>query len=132
MTLQRLAYVDDDVDIREIVYFALAEIGGLEVRCWDDGAAFLAARDPGWTPQLLLLDLGLPGMDGWQVLAALRAKPASAGLPVVLLSAGVCAPGAAPVPAGVLGCIGKPFDPLALAEHLHLLWARHVSERVPA
>ncbi len=39
--LTRIAYIDDDPDIREIVCFALRDIGGFEVRAWGDGASFL-------------------------------------------------------------------------------------------
>ena len=67
MQLERLAYVDDDDDIREIVRFALTEVGGLDVRCWGDGAAFLAEPQGDWRPQLLLLDLTMPGLSGGEL-----------------------------------------------------------------
>lgn len=123
MSLQRLAYVDDDADIREIVRYALTEVGGLDVRCWNDGETFLREAEGGWTPQLLLLDVNLPGMNGWEILAALRGRPHTASLPVVMLSA--CGAAAIPDEADLLGCVAKPFDPLRLAGDLQGMWARH-------
>lgn len=123
MSLQRLAYVDDDADIREIVRYALTEVGGLDVRCWNDGETFLRETEDGWTPQLLLLDVNLPGMSGWEILAALRGMPRTARLPVVMLSA--CGVAAIPEAADLLGCVAKPFDPLRLAGDLRGMWTRH-------
>lgn len=126
MSLQRLAYVDDDADIREIVRFALTEVGGIDVRCWNDGATFLRDADGAWMPQLVLLDVNMPGMDGWEILAALRALPRTSGVPVVMLSASSgAAADALTACADVLGCVAKPFDPLRLAGELQGLWARH-------
>lgn len=116
--LRRVACVDDDPDIREIVGFALRDLGGLEVRSWGDGAAFLAEWEA-WSPQLVLLDLWMPGMDGERVAAALRAHPKGGALPVVLLSGSVGTPG---IP-GVSAVLVKPFDPLSLAGRLRGLWA---------
>jgi two-component system, OmpR family, response regulator len=126
MSLQRLAYVDDDADICEIVRFALSEVGGIEVRCWNDGATFLRDVEAGWTPQLVLLDVNMPGMNGWEILAALRAGPRTREWPVVMLSASSgTGDDAASACADVLGCVAKPFDPLRLAEDLQGMWSRH-------
>ncbi len=123
MRLQRLAYVDDDADICEIVRFALSEVGGIEVRCWNDGAKFLRETEGAWVPQMVLLDVNMPGLNGWEILAELRRSPGTAGVPVVMLSA---ASGAAEHRAcvDVLGCVAKPFDPLRLAADLQGMWAR--------
>ncbi len=123
MSLQRLAYVDDDADIREIVRFALADVGGIEVRCWTDGETFLREADGAWMPQLVLLDVNLPGLSGWEILSALRGRPCTAELPVVMLSADSAA--ADPDCRGLLGQVAKPFDPLRLAGDLQGMWMRH-------
>ncbi len=130
MSLQRLAYVDDDADICEIVRFALSEMGGIEVRCWNDGAAFLGDVAAGWTPELVLLDVNMPGMNGWEILAALRAGAHTRAVPVVMLSA-CSGAGDDAACADVLGCVTKPFDPLRLAEDLQRMWARHRAGEKP-
>lgn len=123
MRLERLAYVDDDPDIREIARFALVEIGGLDVRCWGGGAAFLAAAHDAWRPQMVLLDLGMPGISGAEVVAAMRCDAALRTVPVLVLTA-VPDPGRAVEGLeGVAGWIAKPFDPLHLAAAVRAVWA---------
>lgn len=126
-SLQRVTYVDDDSDIRLIVAFALRDVGGFEVRLCGGGADFLADLDT-YSPQLLLLDLSMPGMDGWQTIAALRRHPRGATLPVVVISARRFAEedesSADPY---LIGRIVKPFDPLTLAGRLQELWAAHAT-----
>lgn len=124
MRLERLAYVDDDPDICEIVRFALAEVGGFDVRCWADGATFLAAPRDRWSPQMVLLDMSMPGLSGREVIAALRRDAALAAVPVVVLSGRPDAAQAVSAADGVVGCIAKPFDPLQLAEAVRAAWAR--------
>lgn len=127
MRLQRLAYVDDDADIREIVRFALCDIGGIELRCWNDGETFLRDIGGDWMPELVLLDVNLPGMSGWEILAALRGSPASAELPAVILSACDGSDGSSP---DVAGRFSKPFDPLRLAGEIEEVWVRHCAREM--
>ena len=127
MSLQRLAYVDDDADICEIVRFALSEVGGIDVHCWNDGATFLDEAGNGWTPQLVLLDVNMPGMNGWEIVAGLRASPVSARWPVVVLS-GCSTAERDGAYVDVLGCVAKPFDPLRLAAVLEGMWTGYLEE----
>jgi len=120
--LLRVALIDDDPDIREIARFALVDLGGLTVRSWEDGRKFLAEYED-WRPQIVLLDLEMPGMDGWETMTALRARAAAAP-PVVVMSG---RPEIATAD-GIIGSIGKPFDPLSLADDLRALWLRHGEE----
>ncbi|MGE4528722.1 MAG: response regulator [Rhodospirillaceae bacterium] len=123
-SLSRVALVDDDPDIREIARFALADLGGLEVRAWGDARTFLA-EFAAWRPQIVLLDLEMPGMDGWETAAALRAHPPEERPAVVLMSGRI---EAAATEKGITGRICKPFDPLVLASTLCALWARYAEE----
>jgi CheY-like chemotaxis protein len=68
---RRVLLVDDDVDTRDVVAFAVRGLG-YEVRSAGNGARALEIAAE-WKPQAVLLDLGLPGMDGYEVAAALRA-----------------------------------------------------------
>ena len=81
----RLLVVDDDDAIRWLVASAL-ESDGYLVRgasCGEEALAMVAQ----WRPALVLLDIMMPGMDGFGVLAALRAAPDSHDIPVVFLTA---------------------------------------------
>jgi len=76
---------EDDPDIRDLVTFKLRQ-QGYEVRAFQDGLSALAsARDE--VPDLALLDVTMPGMSGLDVCRELRADPATANLPIILLTA---------------------------------------------
>jgi CheY-like chemotaxis protein len=79
--------VEDDADVRETITMLL-EAEGFSVAAVVDGAAALARlRAPGEKPCVILLDLMMPRMNGWEFRAAQAADPALAAIPVVLLSA---------------------------------------------
>jgi two-component system response regulator RpaA len=81
---QVILVVDDDPDICEIVKVNLEGVG-YDVRVASDGAAGLAmARE--LRPDLIVLDVLMPELDGWQVLERLAKDPATAGLPVIMLT----------------------------------------------
>jgi CheY-like chemotaxis protein len=84
--MTKLLVVDDDADIRESLR-ELLDDEGYDVVCADGGADALQllAREP--LPDLVLLDLIMPGMDGTTVIEQMRSDPRLAPLPVVVLSA---------------------------------------------
>jgi CheY-like chemotaxis protein len=87
--------IDDEPDVRLIARMVLsaAEFEVLEV---SDGAAALAELAAGTRPDVLLLDVRMPNLDGWGLLQQLRDDPATADLPVVVLTADVAARSEAP------------------------------------
>jgi CheY-like chemotaxis protein len=99
--------VEDDLDIREVMRMVL-EASGYEVLEAGDGAeALVVAR--AHRPRLILLDLMMPGMDGFQFRESQLRDPAIAAIPVVIVSGG----GALPQKAAELGAAGylvKPTD----------------------
>ncbi len=120
--LRRVLCVDDDEDILSVVALALRSLGGLEVTVATGGADALVVlqRQP---IDLVLLDVMMPGMDGMDTMRAMRENPATAGIPVVLMTARVrlydSARKAFP---GVHAVISKPFDPVALPGRLASIW----------
>lgn len=77
--------IDDDPDIREALGGVL-ELEGYSVQAFGDAREALAWLDAGHAPALVLLDLMMPGMNGWQFLAALEERPRLGKLPVVVLT----------------------------------------------
>src|SRR5271163_1493068 len=86
--LTRILYVEDDPDIREVACMALEVVGGFTVASCASGAEALQCVE-GFQPQLIVLDVMMPGLDGPATLAALRQLPACAALPVVFVTAKV-------------------------------------------
>jgi CheY-like chemotaxis protein len=82
---QYILVVDDDADFREALCEVLAE-AGYPVEQAGDGAQALA-RVAAEVPGIILLDLKMPGIDGWGVMERLRADPRAAAVPILILSA---------------------------------------------
>jgi CheY-like chemotaxis protein len=99
--------VDDDKDLRDILRDFL-ESAGYEVETLRDGREALErlGREP--RPMMMLLDLTMPGMSGWDVLARLRADPSRPSVPVVAMTAMGDSP-AGPL-LGVARVLRKPFS----------------------
>jgi CheY-like chemotaxis protein len=111
----RILYVDDEDDIREVAVFALELDPQLEVRSARSGMEALEVITS-WRPDLILLDVMMPGMDGPEMLARMRAGPEPADLPVVFITARTQAHEVERFLAlGAAGVIAKPFDPMTLA-----------------
>jgi len=122
--LKRILYVEDDVHIRAVTEMALELIGGFTLQVCSSGEDAIHAA-PGFAPDLLLLDVMMPGMDGPATLEALRALPQTASTPVVLMTANVQSGHVARYEAmGALGVVAKPFDPRQLVQQLMHFWVR--------
>jgi two-component system, OmpR family, response regulator len=118
--LSKILLVDDQRDIRSIVGLALGKIGKFEVQVCASGAEALAAA-PVFSPDLLMVDMSMPVMDGVATLKALREQGIDA--PAIFFTARL-KPGDVDRyrDLGVLGVIPKPFDPLKLAAQVREMW----------
>lgn len=122
--LTRILYVEDEPDIREVAQMALELLGGFELCVCESGARAIA-RAASFRPQLALLDVMMPGMDGPTTFERLRAIPELAGLPVIFMTAKVQPQEVGQYLAlGAVDVIGKPFDPMTLADQVRAVWRR--------
>src|SRR5919198_1269048 len=113
--LTRILMVEDELDIQAVAQLALEALGGFQVRVCGSGAEALQAA-PAFGPDLILLDVMMPGMDGPSTLQALRAIPQTARTPIIFMTAKVQPQEIAQYKAlGVLDVVAKPFDPLKLS-----------------
>lgn len=125
MPLTKVLYVEDDPDIREVAHLALALVGGLDVHMCASGEDAIAEA-PAFAPDLLLLDVMMPGLDGPDTLRRLREHPALADTPVVFMTAKVQRQELAALRAlGAMEIVTKPFDPMRLASDIRAIWDRH-------
>lgn len=123
-TLKKIMLVEDDPDIQLIARLSLEVGGGYAVRVCGSGAeAVLTARaDP---PDLILLDMMMPGMDGLATMDALRELPEVATTPMVFFTANTQDQVRQELlRRGALGVIIKPIEPNALVEQIRDLWQR--------
>lgn len=112
----RILYVDDEADIREVAELALGLDPDFEVRSCASGEEALRVA-PDWKPDIILLDVMMPFMDGPTTLARLRQDPVTADTVVVFITARTQAEEVQRFKAiGGAGVIPKPFDPMKLAE----------------
>ena len=111
----KILLIDDDDDVRRVAHLSLSRLGRMEVVDEGSGASGLL-RAAVERPDAILLDVMMPGMDGPATLAALRADPATASIPVLFLTAKAMASEVERLlRLGALGVLTKPFDPLTLA-----------------
>jgi CheY-like chemotaxis protein len=130
--LKRILLVDDDADLRAVVTLALTALGDYAVESCASAPEALALA-PAFAPDMIVLDLMMPGMDGFRALEALRQAEATARTPVVVMSGSVRGRDRSQHRAlGCLGVIPKPFDPETLPEQLEALWEAHALERMRA
>ncbi len=115
MRTVRVLHVDDEPDIREIVQISLSLDPRLTVKsCSSGGEALKMAAD--WLPNLIILDVMMPEMDGPTTFARLREIPEINKIPVVFMTARAQTREIEHFKQlGAAGVISKPFDPLALA-----------------
>lgn len=120
--LRTVLYVDDDPDICEIVQTTLCVLAGLEVRIAHSGSqAIDLAYD--WRPDLILMDVMMPRLDGPATLREMRKHALLAGIPVAFLTAKVMpAEVARLIDLGAIGVLEKPFDPEHLCDDIKNLW----------
>jgi CheY-like chemotaxis protein len=111
----RILHVDDEPDIREVVDMSLSLSPDFEVRACGSGAEAVAAA-AAWSPEIILLDVMMPGMDGPTTLQHLRENSQTSDIPVIFMTARAQAREVEQfIALGAQGVISKPFDPMTLA-----------------
>jgi two-component system OmpR family response regulator len=124
-TLRKIVYVEDERDIQTIAKLALEKLGGFEVEICSSGEEALR-RAPALSPDLIMLDLMMPGMDGRATLKALRELPMFADTPVIFLTGRVQAQEIAQLERlGAIRVLAKPFDPMSLADEVKDAWRQY-------
>jgi two-component system, OmpR family, response regulator len=127
--LKRILVIDDDPDLLAVVSLALTTLGGYTVHTCGV-AADAADCAECFRPDMILLDIMMPGVDGFAVLRSLRRIDATAGTPIVLISGAVRpqdTPGYESL--GCTGVIAKPFDPAGLPAQLEAFWDHDLEGR---
>ena len=124
MTIQRVLIAEDDPDIQKVVRMSLKMRGVKDVVVTDNGEDCLA-QVAGFQPDVILLDVMMPKLDGYETCRRLKADAATAGIPVIFLTAKAqhfeVREG---MDSGALGYLIKPFDPMTLHDQIVALMAK--------
>ena len=120
--LKKILYAEDEPDIQAVAQMALETIGGFEVVLCSSG---LEAVDvaPTAAPDLILLDVMMPGLDGPETLSKLREIDSLKETPVIFLTAKAMASEVERFKeAGAIDVIAKPFDPMTISDQIRAIW----------
>ena len=121
--LKTILYADDEEDILDVATMSLELVGGLSVTTCGDGFQAIEAAHRA-RPDLIMLDVMMPGMDGPTAMSRIRADPELSDIPVILLTARVRGPELQEYyELGADGVISKPFDPMTLSDEVRSIWS---------
>lgn len=122
MTLEKIMYIEDEPDITAIAQIALGDMGGFNLTCCSSGREALK-KAPEFKPDLFLIDVMMPEMDGPTTLKELRKIPEFEQTPVIFMTAKAQAAEIKEyIAMGALCVITKPFDPLKLTDTIKNIW----------
>ena len=120
--LKKILYIEDERDIQEISKIALGDIGGYELEVCSSGEEAID-KGPAFLPDLIILDVMMPGMDGIATFNALQKIPSTKLVPVVFMTAKIQQSEIQIyLNMGAIGIIHKPFDPMTLADKVKEIW----------
>ncbi len=114
----RALIIDDDPDLLRLVRRTLEFTAGWEVVTAGSGAAGIELARSATTLDVILVDVMMPEMDGYEVCRRLKADPATASVPIVLLTARRDLNQARLAETGAAGVVLKPFQPEELARQV--------------
>ena len=121
MNFKSILLVDDEPDIRQVAELALSTVGDYDVYTAVDGNdGIKQAR--ALQPDVILLDVMMPGLDGPGTYAALKEDPSTVDIPIIFMTAKSQTDEIeALMSLGAVGVISKPFDPMTLARQVEEL-----------
>ena len=123
--LTKILYAEDEEDIRSIAQIALEDVGGFTLEFCENGQEVVSKIEH-FKPDLLLLDVMMPMMDGPSALKAVRKIPGYENVPAIFMTAKIQPAEIAEYKAlGVLDVITKPFDPMTLSQNLVNIWTAY-------
>ena len=122
--LKNILLVEDELDIQTIVQISLENIGGFNVKICNSGVEALETLK-GYKPDLILMDVMMPQMDGPTTFLTLSKLPEYSTIPVIFMTAKAQALEVERYKAlGVMDIITKPFDPLTLSQLITTIWEK--------
>lgn len=125
--LKRILYAEDEPDVQTIVTMVIEAMSDYEIKICGNGKILIDCVEE-YSPDLILLDVMMPEMDGPTTYKNLQASEKTKKIPVIFMTA------KAQVhevqlfkESGVIGVITKPFDPVTLCQEIQSIWNKKVA-----
>lgn len=123
--LNRILLVEDESDIQTIANLALTAVGKFTVEICSSGKEAIE-KAPSFNPDLILLDVMMPEMDGITTMESLRQIPQLVDTPIIFMTAKTQQSEIDNYKElGALDVISKPFDPITLSQTVKNIWEKH-------
>lgn len=129
--LTKLLCVDDDADVLTIAKYCLENLSGVKVKCVGSGKEAIQEAIS-FHPDLILLDVMMPEMDGIETVKAIRLDPMIAQIPVIFFTAKTQKYDIdSYLKLGIIDVITKPFDPFTFSKSIQQIWDKYQQSRSP-
>ncbi len=125
--LNKIIYIDDQLDVRVMAEHALTEIGNYDVLMCESGAEALGKLEA-FMPDLILIDLMMPELDGVETVSEIRKIAPFKSTPAIFITAKIVPPEVVELmsqDAAVIGLIHKPYEPEEISKVVQSLWNSH-------
>lgn len=124
----KILYAEDEADVQTIVEISVWSTSKHEIKTCSNGKLLLECVEE-YNPDLILLDIMMPEMDGPTTFKNLQSNPKTKDIPVVFMTAKAQSHEIEMFKqTGVVGIITKPFEPLTLCKDIEKIWDRHLSQ----
>jgi len=124
--LKKILYAEDESDIQIIVETIIQSLSDYDIKVCNNGRELLECVDE-YSPDLILLDVMMPEMDGPTTFKNLQESPKTKDIPVVFMTAKAQVHEVKRLQEdGVIGIITKPFDPVQLCPNISQIWDEHL------
>lgn len=124
--LKKILYAEDERDVQTIVEISIWSTSSYAIKICDNGKLLLDCVED-YNPDLILLDVMMPEMDGITTLKNLQLNEKTKDIPVIFITAKAQAHEVSSFnESGVIGVITKPFDPMLLSSNIKEIWDKNL------
>jgi two-component system OmpR family response regulator len=123
--LKKILYAEDEPDVQTVVELTVQTMSDYEIKICGNGKILLDCVEE-YNPDLILLDVMMPEMDGPTTFKILQSDENTKNIPVIFMTAKAQVQEVATFKeTGILGVITKPFDPMNLCDEIQEIWSKH-------
>lgn len=127
--LKKILYAEDELDVQTVVELTVQAMSDYEIKICENGKKLLECVEE-YEPDLVLLDVMMPEMDGPTTFKNLQTNEKTKNIPVIFMTAKAQVQEVSDMlKSGVIGIITKPFDPLELCNDIKKIWCKHLDDK---